>query len=71
MHTLRLFLFAVAALPIAAQTYVVDVNNGPGTNFTTLQTAITTVPAGSTLLVRAGNYFESLDIDGKSLSRLG
>ncbi len=38
-------LCAAGVLP--AQTFVVDVNNGPGTHFTSVQAAITAVPDGA------------------------
>ncbi len=47
----------VFAHPTTAQaTWVVDVQNGPGTHFTSLQSAIFTAAPGDRLLVRAGNY---------------
>ncbi|MCA8954331.1 MAG: hypothetical protein KDE27_32785 [Planctomycetes bacterium] len=50
-------IFAILlALPVAAQTFVVDANNGPGTNYTSLTAAAAAVPDGAVLLVRAGNY---------------
>lgn len=58
------------AASTSAQTFVVDVNNGPGTNYTSLRTAVDTVPDGSTLLVRPGAY-ETFTIDGKGLTLLG
>ena len=54
-----------------AQTFVVDVANGPGTNFTSIATAISAVPDGATLLVRPGVYAEAIRIDGKGLKILG
>ena len=61
-------LFGVVLLAVAAnaQTFVVDVNNGPGTDFTTMHSATATVPSGSVLLVRAGAY-DGFTIDGKSM----
>ncbi|MCA8976080.1 MAG: hypothetical protein KDC98_15265 [Planctomycetes bacterium] len=41
---------------LLAQTFVVDINNGPGTSFTTIDAAVAAVPGGSTLIVKAGNY---------------
>jgi hypothetical protein len=49
---------------------VVDAANGPGTSFTDLATAVSTVPSGAVLLVRAGQY-GSFTISGKSLTVLG
>src|SRR5712671_2671002 len=60
-------LLLVASLP--AQTFIVDVNNGPGTNFTQIAAAVPAVPDGSTLLVRAGSYM-SFAINGKGLTIL-
>ncbi|MBM4060903.1 MAG: hypothetical protein FJ265_07375 [Planctomycetes bacterium] len=58
-------------LPVlAAQTYIVDVNNGPGTNFVDLPTAVAAVPDGAVLLVRAGNY-AGFTVAGKGLAILG
>ncbi|MFO1077589.1 MAG: hypothetical protein U1E73_07670 [Planctomycetota bacterium] len=45
-----------AALGAQGATWIVDVNNGPGTNFTSLQAAIFTASPGDLLLVRAGTY---------------
>lgn len=44
------------ALPIGAQSFVVDANNGPGTDFTDLPPAIAAVPDGAVLFVRPGSY---------------
>src|SRR5688572_15277466 len=51
-------LAAICQLPLLGQarTWIVDVNNGPGTNFTVLQTAFDTVAEGDTLVVRRGTY---------------
>ncbi len=57
--------------PLAgAQTYVVDAQGGPGSNFTDLPAAIAAVPDGAVLLVRAGNY-SSFSIQQKGLTVLG
>ncbi|MBL8732489.1 MAG: hypothetical protein JNN13_08985 [Planctomycetes bacterium] len=68
MRCLLACLFCFAAIP--AQTFVVDAANGPGTDFTDLDTAVNTVPSGAVLLVRAGQY-GSFTISGKSLTVLG
>lgn len=60
---------AAFACTLSAQTFVVDVANGPGTNFTSLPAAVAAVPSGSTLLVRPGSYFR-LEIQGKGLTVL-
>jgi hypothetical protein len=60
----------VAMSPIAgATTWIVDVNNGPGTDFTQISTAIANVGAGDTLIVRPGPY-ASFVLD-KQLSIVG
>ena len=42
---------------LAAQTtFVVDANNGPGTNFLEITDAIAAAQAGDRVLVRAGTY---------------
>src|SRR5262249_40040016 len=57
------------ALPLAAQVFVVDANNGPGTNFTTITAAVAAMPDGAILRVLPGNY-DAFRIDGKSLTVL-
>lgn len=54
----------------AAQTFVVDAANGPGTNFTDLPTAVATVPNGAVLDVRPGTYL-GFSMAGKGLTILG
>ncbi|MBL8726129.1 MAG: hypothetical protein JNK49_18935 [Planctomycetes bacterium] len=68
LHWVPLLLAAGSAM---AQTYVVDVNNGPGTHFTNLTAAFAAAPDGAVLRVRAGNYFEGPRIDNKSLTIQG
>lgn len=53
----------------AAQTFVVDANNGPGASFTSIATAVAAVPDGAVLEVRAGAY-DSFAIQNKSLTVL-
>lgn len=62
-------LLALAAPGAAAQTFVVDANNGPGTSFTTIVAAVAAVPDGAVLQVRAGHY-ASFAIHAKSLAVL-
>ncbi len=68
--------FSRLVLPFAllsgagAQAFVVDPANGPGTHFTSLQLATTTVPSGAVLVVRAGQYAGIVTIQGKSLTVL-
>lgn len=58
------------ATGLAAQgTFVVDQLGGAGSSYTSIQTAVTSVPDGSTLLVRAGTY-GPVDIYDKSLTIL-
>ena len=56
-HLIRVSLAAgVAAVTASAGTWIVDVNNGPGTNFTDLPPAIAAAAPGDVLLVRGGTY---------------
>lgn len=64
---------ALATLVLAstahAQTlYVVDKANGPGTDFTTFQSALLAAVDGDTLLVRPGSYGEAFTLDGLALT---
>jgi len=65
---------AVAALLVAtmaSQTFVIDNNNGPGTNFTGIQTAIDNVPDGAVLIVRgSGTNYAGFVIVTRSLTLL-
>ncbi|HEX5050410.1 MAG TPA: hypothetical protein VFZ65_01430 [Planctomycetota bacterium] len=67
MRTAALVL-AAAALP--AQVFIVDVNNGPGTNFVSLPVAVAAVPDGAVLRVRPGSY-QPFTLVGKGLVVLG
>ena len=60
----------ILAASLYAQTYIVDSNNGPGTNYTQISTAVAAVPDGSVLLVRAGAY-STFAISAKSLTVRG
>ncbi len=51
-----LFVPAAAAQPM---TWIVDQNNGPGTNFTDLPPALVAAASGDTILVRPGGYTAS------------
>ncbi|MCA8951562.1 MAG: hypothetical protein KDE27_18795 [Planctomycetes bacterium] len=62
--------FALSAVPASAQTFVVDVNNGPGTNYTEIAAAVAAVPDGAVLEVRPGTY-DPFQIRDKSLTVLG
>jgi len=64
-----LVLFTLATV-MPAQTFVVDPANGPGTHFTNLQTALTAVPDGATLIVRAGSY-GPIELNGKGVTIVG
>ena len=65
---LRLSILSIAA-PLAAQSvHVVDQNNGPGTEFTTILEALAAASDGDVLLIREGDYFfEDVLIDDMSL----
>ncbi|MCU0866178.1 MAG: hypothetical protein MUC36_20530 [Planctomycetes bacterium] len=54
---------------VSAQTFVVDINNGPGANYTSLATAAANAPDGAVLIVRAGSY-PGMTISGKGLKVL-
>jgi len=62
-------LFAALLLPaaLAAQSFVVDASNGPGTHYTSLAAAVSAVPEGAVLIVRAGSY-DPMSIQSKSLT---
>jgi hypothetical protein len=49
------------------QTFIVDMNNRPGTNFTSLPVAVAAVPDGATLLARSGTY-DSFSFANKGLT---
>ncbi|MEZ5963527.1 MAG: hypothetical protein R3F56_06745 [Planctomycetota bacterium] len=62
---------AISLAPtLCAQTYIVDASNGPGTHFTDLPAAVSSVPDGASLRVRPGQYSQFV-ITAKSLSILG
>lgn len=63
-------LATAATLLAQGPTFVVDAANGPGTNYTDLQTAVSLVPSGSTLIVRQGTY-PQVTIASKALTVLG
>lgn len=71
MRALVAVAMALAAPTIAGQTFLVDLNNGPGTDFTSLAAAVAAVPDGAVLRVRSGGYFEFVGIDDKSLTIVG
>ncbi len=60
-----------AALPVhfagGGNVWVVDQNNGPGTEFTTISAAVAAAGDGDVLLIRSGDYRERPVIDGKGL----
>ncbi|MFY9343127.1 MAG: hypothetical protein WAT39_11590 [Planctomycetota bacterium] len=58
-----------AALLAAQGTYIVDIANPPGTDYTQIAVAALAVPSGSVLLVRAGVY-QPVVIHAKSLTVL-
>lgn len=71
MRLLAALLVPLLGPLLCGQTFVVDKNNGPGTHFTSITAAIAAVPSGAVLEIRAGNYFEGLGINGKSLTIVG
>lgn len=65
-----LLLAALLAAPLPSQVVIVDVNNGPGTNFTQISAAVAAVSEGAVLIVRAGTY-TAVNLPDKSLTILG
>ena len=61
---------AALAAAAVAQTFIVDVNSGPGTNFTSIAAAVAAVPDGAVLEVRPGTY-AAFTIQNKSLTVFG
>ncbi|MCR9244911.1 MAG: hypothetical protein NXI31_07755 [bacterium] len=60
-------LFSSVAPVLPAQVFLVDATGGPTANFTSIATAVTTVPSGSVLLINPGIY-DGFTIQGKSLT---
>ncbi len=56
------FLSVALAVSCPAAIWIVDANNGPGTNFTTISAAVAAASPGDRILVRAGNYFENVAV---------
>ena len=56
-------------VPAVAQTFIVDVNSGPGTSFTSIAAAVAAAPEGAVLVVRQGSY-DKFVISNKSLKVL-
>ena len=70
--SIRCALVCLLAAFSAAQTLIVDINNGPGTNYTSIEAAVAAAPSGAKIVVRPGQYFESsLTISARSLTILG
>ena len=56
---------------VGAQTvHVVDADNGPGTDATTITQGVAAATSGDILLIRDGTYDEFVTIDGKGLTLL-
>ncbi|HLU38404.1 MAG TPA: hypothetical protein VK081_03410, partial [Planctomycetota bacterium] len=55
---MRLLLAVLATAPaaLAQRTWVVDVNNGPGTDFFDIPPAVAAAAPGDLIVVRAGQY---------------
>jgi pectin methylesterase-like acyl-CoA thioesterase len=51
---------AWCAPALSANTWIVDVNNGPGTHFTSLNAAVAAVSPNDTLLILPGTYSRTL-----------
>lgn len=66
----QILVVAIALGTVGAQTFVVDANNGAGTDFTSLAAATASAPDGALLLVRPGMYDGPVSIQGKSLTVL-
>ena len=64
---LHMLLLASCLLPTI---WIVDANNGPGTNFTDIPAAVAAAQSGDTILVRAGNY-SPFTVSGKALTIRG
>jgi hypothetical protein len=62
-------LLLTSALPLSAQghVHVVDAAGGPGSDFTALAPALAAAADGDVLLLRAGTYFDALNLSGKGL----
>lgn len=56
-----------AATSYAQAVHVVDVAAGPGVDFTSVREAVLAAASGDVVLVRAGDYLDDVEIDGKSL----
>ena len=69
MRPIGLLVMSVVT-PLVSQVYVVDSFGGPGSSFTTIDSAVASVPDGAVVRVRAGQY-QSFVIDQKSLTVLG
>jgi len=70
MRSLSALALLFAAPAAVAQTLIVDINNGPGTTYTSLVDAAASAPDGAVLEVRPGFYFGAALVDGKSLTIL-
>ncbi|MGE3173262.1 MAG: hypothetical protein AB7O97_11610 [Planctomycetota bacterium] len=66
-----MLLALIAATAVVPQgTWIVDANNGPGTQFTDLPPAVATAAHGDTILVRSGDYL-AFQVSGKALTIRG
>ena len=61
---------ACLASPVLATIWIVDANNGPGTNFTTISAAVLAAQPGDRILVRAATYGENVVVN-KAITIVG
>ena len=62
---------AVVAGPAWAEVHVIDPLSGAGTDFVDLASAVQAAQDGDILLLRTGDYLESVVVDGKALTLIG
>lgn len=62
-----LFVLTAAPAALAADVIVVDVSGGAGSSFTSISPAVAAAAPGDVVLVRAGRYFELLELGSKPI----
>ena len=65
-----MFALPIILLALVPTIWIVDGSNGPGTNFTSMQAAVTAASSGDTLIVRPGTY-APFAVSGKALTIRG